>query len=72
MPDKIDTSDPGKAAAVYFAAAWLFAQVSKMNAANKERDLNNYGPAYGDEAYAGAVEDAEMMASVVREEANHA
>ena len=56
-----DTSDPGKAAAANYAAAWLYAQVSLMNFANAERHRHNLATAYGDEAYAYACADAEKM-----------
>jgi hypothetical protein len=56
-----DVSDPGKAAAANYAAAWLYAQVSMMNHANEERQRNGYANAYGDEAYAYACADAEKM-----------
>lgn len=63
----IDTSDPGKAAIVVFAAAVLFARTSMMNAANAGRQ--NYGSAlaYGDESYAAAIEDAEQTVAGVKE-----
>lgn len=49
-------------AVVNFAASWLFARTSMMNAANRARDRNGYAPAYGDESYAYAIEDAEKIA----------
>ena len=60
----LDTSDPGLAAAATFAAAWLFAQTSMMNWANKERDRHRDAPAYGDESYRYVIKDAEKMAGV--------
>lgn len=54
----VDTSDPGKAARVVWAAAVLFAKVSGMNAENAGRKSNGYAMAYDDLSYAGVVEEA--------------
>lgn len=60
-PKLPDTSDPGKAAAVFYAGAWLFAQVAMMQAMNTERERSGYALAYGEESFAAAIEDAESM-----------
>ena len=57
-----DASDPGRAAIVIFAAAWLNAHVAAMNTENTARERNGYAPGYGPESYFAAIEDAEVMA----------
>lgn len=49
----LDSSDPGLAARVNFAAAWLFAETSMMNASSM---------GYNDAAYVQAMKDAVMLA----------
>ena len=58
---RIDASDPGKAAMANFAAAWLFAQVSLMNAENMQRHACGNSMAYGEQSYVDAMVDAEHM-----------
>ena len=58
----LDSSDPGLAARVNFAAAWLFAETSMMNAENTQRRQHDYSMAYSDAAYAQAMKDAMMLA----------
>lgn len=60
---KVDTSDQSYAARVVFAAAWFFNETSRMNAANHKRDRHGEAPAYGDESYAYAADDARAIAT---------
>jgi len=59
---KIDTSDPGKAALVAFAAAWLFCRTSEMNAENAQRAACGLSIAYGDASFTAAQMEAIVMA----------
>jgi len=59
---KIDASDPGCAALVMFAAAWLHSRTSEMNAENAERQANGYASAYGDAAFTSAQREAVTLA----------
>ena len=58
----IDTSDPGKASIVAFAAAWLFSRTSEMNAENAQRQAIGASMAYGDSAFNAAQMEALAMA----------
>jgi hypothetical protein len=59
----IDTSDPGKAALVGFAAAWLYSRTSGMNAENRRCMYLRMAVTYGDEAFAAAQFEALKMAN---------
>ena len=61
-PRKVDTSDPGKAALVAFAAAWLFCRTSEMNAENAQRIAVGASTAYGDSAFSVVQIEAVKMA----------
>ena len=56
--DKLDTSDPGKAANVVARAAILFAQVCGYNAENSIRISRQEALAFDYNCFDGAIEDA--------------
>lgn len=63
MGERIDTSDPGKAALVAFAAAWLFCRTSEMNAENSQRSAFGGVMAYNDVAFASAQQESIVLAT---------
>ena len=54
----VDTSDPGKAARVAWAAAVLFGEISGMNAENDQRKACGHSMAYTEHSYQAVIEDA--------------
>ena len=58
----IDASDPGKAALVMFAAAWLHSRTSEMNAENAERQSKFNAMAYPEAAFTQAQREAVTLA----------
>lgn len=70
MSEQVDTSDPGLAARVAWAAAVLYARVSGYNAENQVRERSGSQLAYWSDSYEVAIEEAHKIATG-QQEASH-
>lgn len=59
---KIHAGDPGEAAQLSFAAAWLFCRTSELNAVNMQRAAIGASMAFDDNAFTDVQREALQMA----------